>query len=312
MDRAAWAHILESPLIGVGPSIVALRPVDRASDQPRPWTQWITDPQTLPADLPERDVVRARLDAFRSFFEVAHARWNLLQPGAYLDWLWRASGIEFMTLSSGDEQTSLVLKQLLRDADDYAAAHPLEGIAGFATVLQQRVATQPRVALPTAPATDAVEIATVHQAKGREWPVVFAYHTALPGARSGQVERVLWDEQWKLVISDGSSKAENDSSLQQLRDDFRRRQRNEERSIWYVALTRAQQRLYLMHSGCELEGDNFADVRAKQNRRDEGASPTKQDEAVHFFHELWHQIRTTDHVFGKAITCVAYPPLGTP
>jgi ATP-dependent exoDNAse (exonuclease V) beta subunit len=211
-------------------------------------------------------------------------------------------------LSSGDTQTRLVLQQLLRDADDYAAAHPLEGIAGFAAVLQQRVAVQPRVALPTPPITDAVEIATVHQAKGREWPVVFVYHTALPGGRSAQVDHVLWDEQWKLVISDGSSKSETDNPLHQLRADFRRRQRNEERSIWYVALTRAQHRLFLLHSGCLLDGDEFADVRAKQQRQAQGAAPAKQDEAVHFFHELWHQVRVLDPSFSDLIKCVPYEP----
>jgi ATP-dependent exoDNAse (exonuclease V) beta subunit len=101
---------------------------------------------------------------------------------------------------------------------------------------------------------------------------------------------VLWDEQWGLVISEGSKTS--DPALQELRADFRRRSRNEERAIWYVALTRAQERLIIVHSGCALAEGEFADARAKLERSAAGAAPTRDDEAVHFFHELWQQVRS--------------------
>lgn len=215
--------------------------------------------------------------------------------------------MEALALADADARSQLVLRQLQRDADDYGTTHPTEGIAGFSALLQQHVQTQPRVALPTMPTRAAVEIATVHQAKGREWPVVFVYHTALPSLRAGQVERVLWDEQWGLVISeDSTAKAGNGDPLQQLRADFRRRNRNEERSIWYVALTRAQERLYLLHSGCTLENGHFADARDKLQRVASGTPLTKHDEAVHFFHELWHHVQSAAGADGE-IVCV---PLG--
>ncbi len=304
---AAWAHLLESPLIGLSPTIMTTHDGAASPSQPRSFTRWLDDPEAVPLTLPGRAEVVARLSAFRAFFDEARVRWNLHQPAEYLQWLWQASGMEALALADADARSQLVLRQLQRDADDYGATHPTEGIAGFGALLQQHVQTQPRVALPTMPTRAAVEIATVHQAKGREWPVVFVYHTALPSLRAGQVERVLWDEQWGLVISeDSTAKAGNGDPLQQLRADFRRRNRNEERSIWYVALTRAQERLYLLHSGCTLENGHFADARDKLQRVASGTPLTKHDEAVHFFHELWHHVQSAAGADGE-IVCV---PLG--
>ncbi|HEX6288867.1 MAG TPA: ATP-dependent helicase [Herpetosiphonaceae bacterium] len=314
-DRPALAHVLESPLIGIPPHLLALQDpahasADTAARQPA-FVAWLDDPTAVPADVPERAAIVERLETFGRFFGSARSRRGLLQPAPYLEWLWQASGLLRHLAATNDLQAQLTLQQLLRDADDYTAAHPADGIAGFTALLRQRVQTQPRVALPTAPSLDAVEIATVHQAKGREWPVVWIFNTALPSRRAGQVDSVLWDEQWKLVIGDsstarsGSTRGDADP-LTLLRDDLRRRKRNEERSIWYVALTRAQERLYILHSGCPLDGTSFADATEKLARQAEGAAPGKQDEAVHFFHELWQHVQRQGDSPSARIVCL--PP----
>jgi superfamily I DNA/RNA helicase len=147
---------------------------------------------------------------------------------------------------------------------------------------------------------DAVEVTTIHGAKGREWPVVCVIDTNLPSLRSGQVEHVLWDEEWKLVISDNraNARAGAPDPLGDLRRDLRRRARNEERSIWYVGLTRARDRLIVTHSDCELDGHgHFEDARAKLARADEQPG----DEAVHFFHELWEHVRARRVELGEVV-----------
>lgn len=308
LDRAAWAHLLESPLIGLPTGVIALR-LPTAEEENRPalaFPHWLDDPASVPATLPQRDEIVGRLRVFRALFDAALARWGLLRPAAYLEWLWSAAGMLEPGWSAQPRQDQLVLRRLLRDADEYAALHPAEGIGGFAAMLQRRVQDQPRVALPTAPTFAAVEIATVHQAKGREWPVVLFFNTVLPSQRSGQIESVLWDERWRLVISEAeSSRARAADPLQALRDDLRRRKRNEERSIWYVALTRAQQRLYILHSGCHADGAGFNDAEAKLARIEAGEPLTKADEAVHFFHELWTQLARhpdlLDHTIARRI-----------
>ncbi|MBN1827046.1 MAG: ATP-dependent helicase [Candidatus Eisenbacteria bacterium] len=81
---------------------------------------------------------------------------------------------------------------------------------------------------------DAVDIVTVHRAKGLEWPVVFLPALSsrrFPAARSGQ------PKDWHLP--DGV-----------LSDDTRRRYEGgdpEERRLFYVAMTRAKEILYLSH-----------------------------------------------------------------
>jgi DNA helicase-2/ATP-dependent DNA helicase PcrA len=306
LDRAAWAHLLESPLIGLPPGLIALRgPATDDEQRPAPvLMRWLDDPESFPALPLGRDAVVERLQRFRTLFDAARARWGLLSPAAYLEWLWSAAGMLHTGWSAQPSQPQLVLRRLLRDADEYAAQHPAEGIAGFTALLERRVQEQPRVALPTTPALEAVEIATVHQAKGREWPVVLLFNTALPSLRSGQIESVLWDERWRLVISEAeSSRTRAADPLQTLRDDLRRRKRNEERSIWYVALTRAQQRLYILHSGCALHNGAFDDAQAKLARIAAGEALSKTDEAVHFFHELWTQLDAQPALLERDVAC---------
>lgn len=274
-DYAAAVHVLDSPLIGVPPQLLVA--FDRDT-----WPQQAFDlaEVNLPAGVAEK------LRSFEQCWAAASARWGLLRPSAYVEWLWDACGLQ--ALAEADGQAVLVVQQLMRDAEDYERRRPVEGIAGFNQWLRERIVERPRVPLPALTGGNALEIATVHQAKGREWPVVFVINTALPSQRAGQVERVLWDEHWRLVISDDTKpkKGETDP-LDELRRDLRRRQRNEERAIWYVALTRAKQRLFITHSGCTLENEHFADAQGKLARLATGEHPFPDDEAVHFFHELW-------------------------
>jgi DNA helicase-2/ATP-dependent DNA helicase PcrA len=281
-DQAAAVHVLDSALIGV--------PLDALADQVA-WQAW---PFAAPTTVMLADDVVQQLDRFGTFWTTAVARWGLLHPSVYLDWLWQACGLHGLVAS--DPQASLVLRQLLRDAEDVERRRSADGIAGFSAWLQQRILERPRVPLPSLPSGDALEVATVHQAKGREWPVVFVINTSLPSQRAGQVERVLWDEHWKLVISDDTKPKKGEvDPLHELRRDLRRRQRNEERAIWYVALTRAQSRLYVAHSGCALEDGGFADARGKLQRIARSEPPFPDDEAVHFFHELWELLPAQAH-----------------
>jgi len=282
LDPAASAHVLESPLAGLPPGVLSTRLGPHGVPSP---AALLSDPKLLPAAWHQRDAARERLEQLSELLQRARLRWDLLGPGEYIEWLWRASGMLETVWHDEPVEARLVLRRLQRDADAWDQAHPGAGIAGWAALLEHNVRQQPRVALPVPPAADAVLVATVHQAKGQEWPVVFVYNTQLPSRRAGSIDSVLWDERWKLVISGG---ARGDETLAALRADLRRRQRNEERSIWYVALTRARQRLFVLHSGCQA---GFADAAAKLARLAAGEPPAPEDEAVHFFHELWELLQ---------------------
>jgi exodeoxyribonuclease V beta subunit len=83
---------------------------------------------------------------------------------------------------------------------------------------------------------DAVQIMTIHQSKGLEAAAVFIYGGTWPGPR-GEV-RVFHDERGARVVRVGRQ-PEAEEQL------FEDEQGDEERRVFYVALTRARARLYL-------------------------------------------------------------------
>ena len=295
LDEAAATHVLESPLVGLPPGVLAARIGPDGGPDPG---ALLRDPDLLPAAWTWRDAARKQLARLADLLHEARLRIDLLNPGEYVEWLWRAGGMLQLAWPGEPVEARLLLRRMQRDADAWAETHPGAGIAGWAALLEHNIREQPRVPLPVPPAVDAVLVTTVHQAKGREWPVVFVYNTQLPSRRAGAIDSVLWDERWKLVISG----ARNDEALGALRADLRRRQRNEERSIWYVALTRARERLFVLHSGCVYSG-GFADAAAKLARITAGEPLAPEDEAVHFFHELWELLRADADGLGAVVPC---------
>ncbi|MBN1894275.1 ATP-dependent helicase, partial [bacterium] len=84
------------------------------------------------------------------------------------------------------------------------------------------------------PGDDAVQVATLHKAKGLEWPVVFLVglnHNKFPVTRRRDAISLPDD-----LIRDREVLPSGDSVLQ------------EERRLFYVGMTRAKERLYLTHS----------------------------------------------------------------
>jgi exodeoxyribonuclease V beta subunit len=83
----------------------------------------------------------------------------------------------------------------------------------------------------------AVQIMTIHHAKGLEAPVVFLFGGFWPGGMGKEV-RALHDDTGHRVVRVGRQSAEE-------RQRYDTEQQDEERRVLYVALTRARVRLYL-------------------------------------------------------------------
>ena len=306
-DRNAAAHVIESPLVGLDLNL--LRRPAAPIDAEHTWWRWLDDPTGVPLELTNQARVVARLSQYARFAVEARARMLVLPPEEFLPWVVGASGLYGWWRAAGDMQALRDIDKLVNIVVDWRRKEPGLTVSGYAALLRKRVEEQPREAIPVEHAVDAVEITTVHNAKGREWPVVFVADTGLPSTRAQQVEHVLWDEQWKLVISDGQARNKRGAAdpTTDLRKDLRRRARNEERAIWYVALTRARDRLIVTHSRCQLdEHGHFDDARAQS------ASDTDSDKAVHFFHELWELVRADRERLGASVLSGPGPCLGMP
>ncbi len=138
------------------------------------------------------------------------------------------------------------LDEFLSAAIAYEQQHPpsLQGFLGWIAARPVEIKREPRKA--TGDDIGEVTIMTVHGSKGLQAPIVFLADTAAnPTGRKGP--HVLWQSE-----SDGlppfplwasAAKFENDH-CHVLRDELKLRAEEEYRRLLYVALTRAQDRLY--------------------------------------------------------------------
>ena len=88
--------------------------------------------------------------------------------------------------------------------------------------------------------TDAVRIITVHGAKGLQAPIVFLPDTLRPPVMQ---ESLLWTDDGLLLWS--PTVGELDSVSRRVREEAQRAQEREYRRLLYVAMTRAEDRLYV-------------------------------------------------------------------
>jgi ATP-dependent helicase/nuclease subunit A len=130
------------------------------------------------------------------------------------------------------------LDELLNAAQDYSTRYS-PSLQGFLHWLQ---ATETEIKRELAQAMGQVRISTVHAAKGLEAPVVFLPDTlAVP--RKSEMPQWLWDPESGLPFY--LPRDVRHQRLQALRQQERARQLEEYRRLFYVALTRAADELYI-------------------------------------------------------------------
>lgn len=298
-DRNAAIHLLDSPLVGIDIGALALWCRKGGwADEVIYW-QWLREPEQVPPDFPDYARVIERLNDFQRLYYAALARSLTMTPDTFLLWLVDASGLMQWWADAGDQQAQRDWDKLIALADRWSRSDRGLTVAKYTERLRQHISARQPEAVPIEPSSQSVEIATVHGAKGREWPVVFVADTALPSRRARQVEHVLWDDHWKLVIGDSkaSAKKGDPDPLGDLRQDLRRRARNEERAIWYVALTRARDRLFITHSACTTDAQgHFVDAQSRVTSQE-----TLEEDNVHFFHELWEHVQLHRERLGNVV-----------
>ncbi len=193
---------------------------------------------------------RERLEGFAEHFAAERSTAPMLSPAELLLRVLARSGYESHVLSlPWGERRLANIHKLLRLARRFEAAEGRD-LRGFLDHVAQRRAhaesSEPHA--PTGSEPDAVRLMTIHAAKGLEFPVVCLADLGRVG--NGAPPDLLVDGErvgLRLARLDGST-AVPCLRYEELSEERRRAEAAEEERIFYVAMTRARERLLLSGS----------------------------------------------------------------
>ena len=256
LDEASLHAVLASPFAGVGADALVLAALaGREEETGGLWAAlrraFVEDGDAAgwPSNLAIAE--RERLRAFCRFFAAEREQTGRHPMATLLDRAVRATGYDTATLRRpGGDRRLANLRKLIRLARDFEVAEgrDLRGFVEYANT-QQTGLTEAREgdAPLESEDLDAVRLMTIHRAKGLEFPVVVVPDLGRkPAADRG---RLLVDGDrvglrvWTLEGDTGKALA-----YEELADEAARADDEEERRLFYVAMTRAEEQLILSGS----------------------------------------------------------------
>ncbi len=243
-DELAVYSVLASPLGGLSLDAVAL--IGMHSHEERRDVWWtITDLAGLAGELPGPD--RRRLERFVALFEAERRTAPQVSLETLIHRAVSETGYDrhVLSLPAGPRRMANVRK-LMRMAREYEAEEGRD-LRGFIDTLAERDAVQPREgeAPLEAEALDAVRLMTVHRAKGLEFPVVFVGDLGKDGREDYGSLRISDDGSLGLRLASIGGGAVDSAELERIKAHQKRVGEEEEKRIFYVAVTRVQQHLVL-------------------------------------------------------------------
>jgi len=231
LDREAWQTTLLSPLCGLSLDGLVLVAAD-ASDQ-----------------LSEAD--RARLGRFEQWFAVERAASPRVGAEALLDRALAASGYDLVVSALPDGRRRLAnVRKLMRLAREWEREGGTD-LRGFVEHLRLRAAgggARESEAPVESEALDAVRLMTIHRSKGLEFPVVCVADLGRKQSNAGGGLIRVGRDDHRLGIQikrPGSGGRINALDYDELRAEQRELEAAEERRLFYVAMTRAKERLLM-------------------------------------------------------------------
>ncbi|HEY1273810.1 MAG TPA: UvrD-helicase domain-containing protein [Thermoleophilaceae bacterium] len=244
LDELSVYSVLASPLVGASLDAVAL--VGLAARESRRDAWWtLRDDAELRERLPERD--RSRIADFVTRFEAERRAAPQVSLETLIDRAVTVTGYDrhVLSLPAGDRRMANVRK-LMRVAREYEAdeGRDLRGFIDFVgerDLIQEREGEAPLEAEDL----DAVRLMTVHRAKGLEFPVVCVADLGKDGREDYGALRISEDGRLGLRLASMGGGAVDTERLERLREEQRIADEAEERRIFYVAATRAQEHLIL-------------------------------------------------------------------
>ncbi|HEX3278477.1 MAG TPA: UvrD-helicase domain-containing protein [Thermoleophilaceae bacterium] len=246
LDELAVYSVLASPLAGLSLDAVALIGLLRRDSGRDPWWLLRESQDELAELLPAADARRAA--AFAELFAAERRAATQVSLETLIDRAVTSTGYDrhVLSLPAGTRRMANVRK-LMRMAREYEAEEGRD-LRGFIDTVAERDAALPREgeAPLEAEALDAVRLMTIHRAKGLEFPVVCVADLGKDGRDDDGALRISDDGMVGLRLASlGGGKPLDSERLTQIKARQREVAEEEERRVFYVAATRAQEHLVL-------------------------------------------------------------------
>ena len=246
LDGLALYSVLASPLGGLSLDAVALIGVhSRRPPRRDPWRLVREPDEELLEALPAAD--RPRLAAFADRLEAERRIAGQVSLETLMDRAVTLTGYDRHLLSlPGGTRRMANVRKLMRMAREYEADEGRD-LRGFIDAVAERDVIQAREgeAPLEAESLDAVRMMTVHRAKGLEFPVVCVADLGKDGRDDDGQLRISEDGSVGLRLAQLGGGAVDSAKLERIKAEGKRAAEEEERRIFYVAVTRAQQHLVL-------------------------------------------------------------------
>ena len=248
LDEEAFYGVLGSPLVGASLDALVLISAAVRDTGADPWSVVRADAESLPG-LGADD--RARLRTFAGWFVAERARVARRAVDELIDSALTVSGYDLAMLAMpGGVRRLANVRKLMRLAREHETANG-PGLHGFVLSLAQRAAggqgTREGEAPVEGEGLDAIRVMTIHRAKGLEFHTVVVADLGRSVRPRSEIVRVSGDGRRLGLRLLRAGVGERESALEYTplgREALAAAER-EERRLFYVAMTRARERLVL-------------------------------------------------------------------
>ncbi|HTU84741.1 MAG TPA: 3'-5' exonuclease, partial [Solirubrobacteraceae bacterium] len=240
--------VLASPLVGVSADALVLLAAT-ARDRRRDPLSVLRDPAGAFDALGDGD--RDLLGRFADLFAIEREVAARLGPEALIERAIERTGYDLAVLAMPGGQRRLAnVRKLMRLAREHDAAHgpDLRGFLDFVARRARSGAGEAREseAPVEGEALDAVRLMTIHRAKGLEFEVVCVADLGRGPRWRAELIRIGRDGRFGLRLAEpGTGKRESALDYRALGEERQAAEAEEERRLFYVAMTRARERLIL-------------------------------------------------------------------
>lgn len=260
-NQTAYSTLLRSPLVGISSTGLEILMAHGSTEI------FNQEDSFLLPNQQERD---AFIQGCKSFHQLASQA--LTMPIAQLvTKLWYALGYRYKTM---EEETSLQYAPLYDKLFHLAVQADTKGtsLAGFVQTLQDQVDNEGKFDDITVPLEreGGVQLMTIHKSKGLEFPIVFVVNTDGKHKTNKNDASTYKHHKWGITINlpamsqlGGTSKS--NFFYDEAKEEENAKDQAELRRVLYVALTRAEEEVYITASPDCFDKDNPASFKEKEN-----------------------------------------------